>query len=251
MTGFTLSWFLEDSNSTKLTEKLPARAEDWKKEVPTPNYEEPLLTEIVQVARQLRLQNLTREEILEEVIPKKLRNTNILETEGMCTMGQIKPQHQKEAFSKLFSDMKMNETEEFTTMEDIKTGYQIFHVIVYCPTMVMKLYRFIYQLLLSESSRTIIQTFVNLFQSRAVTDRTSFTLAKQFYHILASTLNLQYGNVLLATMSNEDLQAFIRHDWPFFGNNTDLIEKCLQGSNCDGIRGIFQKIGNVFICCNS
>ena len=29
LSGFTVSWFLEDRNGTHLTEKLPPRAEDW------------------------------------------------------------------------------------------------------------------------------------------------------------------------------------------------------------------------------
>ena len=204
---------------------------------------------MVQLANQLRLQNMTEEEILDKVIHKKLRNSFFLENDGICTMGQVKTQNQKEVFSKLLSDMSMNETQGSPSEEDIETGYELFHVIVYCPTMVIKLYRFVVQLLSNESPRTIIQTIVNLFYSGALTDVASSTLAKQFYHILTSTLDLQYGNVLLATMSNEDLQAVIRNDLPFFGNSTERIEKCFQGSNCDRIQGIFQSIGNHFICC--
>ena len=102
------------------------------------------------------------------------------------------------------------------------------------------------QLLSNESTRTIIQTSVNLFQSGIITDQTSFSLAKQFYHVLASTLDLQYGNVLLATSTNAQLQAAIRNDWPFFANNTDLVEKCLRKSHCEEIQEILQKLGMKF-----
>ena len=44
LSGFTLSWFLEDSNSTQLTEKLPPRADDWKPDEPIPKYKQPWLT---------------------------------------------------------------------------------------------------------------------------------------------------------------------------------------------------------------
>ena len=62
-TGFTLNWFLKDINGSQLTEKLAPRQEDWEQEFPTPNYKQPV-AEMVQLARQLRLQNMTEEEIL-------------------------------------------------------------------------------------------------------------------------------------------------------------------------------------------
>ena len=243
MTGFTINWFLKDRNGSRLTEKLPPRLEDWTQKALTPNYEQPFLAQMVQLARQLRLQNMTKERVLEKVIQKKLKNIQILEEDGMCSMGQVKPGNQKEAFSKLASYEKTNKTEGPPSEEDIRTGYELFQAVVYCPTMVIKLFRFIDQLLSSESERTIILTFVNIFQSGAITDKTSFTLAKQFYNKLASTLNLKYGNVLLASSTNAQLKALIRKDWPFFSNNTNLVERCLQESHCDGIQDVFQKLG--------
>ena len=186
VTGFTLNWFLEDRNGNQVTERLPSRAEDWKQKVPTPKYEQPLLAEMVQLARQLRLQNMTEDEILEEVIHKKLQNIKIFDEDGMCSMEQVKPENLEKVFSslKLVLNVNMNTTDEPLTDEDIRTGYRIFHAIAYCPIMVLKLFRFIDQLLSVESSRTIIQTFVNLFQSEAIRDETIFLLARQFYKVL-------------------------------------------------------------------
>ena len=137
----------------------------------------------------------------------------------------------------------MNPPDKPPTHEDIQTGYEIFQALDYCPTMVIKLFKFVDQLLSSESERTIIQTFLNLFQSGAISDGKSLTLAKQFYSILVTTLNLQYGNVLLATLTNAQLQAVVRNDFPFFANNTDLVRKCFNESKCDGSQDILQKLG--------
>ena len=202
MTCFTLNWFLKDSNGTRLIEKLPPRQEDWRQEVPSPKYKQPLLTEMIHLARKLRLQNMPEEDILEEVIRGKVEGIKILEKDGMCSMGQIQPEHQKESFSRLVSSVNINQTVGPSSAEDIKTGFKLFQALVFCPRMVIKLFRFINQLLSNEHSKTIIQTFVNLFQSGAIADKTSFTLARQFYFVLASTLNLQYGNVLQATSTN-------------------------------------------------
>ena len=77
MSGFTLNWFLEDINGSRLTEKLAARQEDWKQEITTPKYEQPLFAQMVQFARQLRLQNMTKKEILKEVIREKVKHVKI------------------------------------------------------------------------------------------------------------------------------------------------------------------------------
>ena len=214
MSGFTLNWLFKDTNGSQLTEKLLAREEDWKQEVPTPKYKTPL-SEMIQLARQLRLKNMTKGEIYEEVIHKKVKNVIILEETGMCSNGQIKPQNQNEAFTKLASNVNMKKTDDPPLDDDIKTGYKLFHATAYCPTMGIKLFRFVDQLLSNETSRTITLTFVNLFRSGAVREKTSFALAKQFYHALAFTVDLQYGNVLLASSANAQLKALKRNDWPF------------------------------------
>ena len=164
----------------------------------------------------------------------------------MCSKGQIQPQNQIQAFSRLVSIAHMNETKENISEEDVKTGYQLVQAIVYCPTMVIKLFRFVDHLLSTESRRTIIQTFVNLFQSGALTDKTSFTLAKQLYFEVASALNLQFGDVLLPVSTKAELQAILKNDWPFFVNNTGPVEKCLQDSQCDIFQDIFNKYGMHF-----
>ena len=146
----------------------------------------------------------------------RLQNIKILEEDGMCSIGQVNTDNQTEATLELVPFFNTSKTEGSPSEEDIETGYQLFHAIVYCPTAVIKLFRFIDQLLSNERERTIIQTVVNLFQSGAINDQTSFTLAKKFYFVLASTLNLQFGNILLATSTKAQLQAMIWNDWPFF-----------------------------------
>ena len=79
--GFSLNWFLKDSNGSQVTEKLPARREDWKKETLNPSYKEPLLHDMVQLAKELRLQNKAKEEILKEVIHHKSK-TNVMREAG-------------------------------------------------------------------------------------------------------------------------------------------------------------------------
>ena len=67
----------------------------------------------------------------------------VLEENGICSMGQVKPGNQKEAFSKLASYENANKTEGPPSDEDIRTGYELYHAIVYCSSArVLKLFRF-------------------------------------------------------------------------------------------------------------
>ena len=186
---------------------------------------------MVQVARKLRLQNMTKVEILEMVIHKKVNNIRILEDGGMCSMDQVKPCSLNNAFSKLASNANTNKTVGTPPEEDIRTGYQLFHAVIYCPDENnIKLFRFVDDLLSSESSRTIIQTFVHLFKSGSIKDFKRLKMAKQFYYVLARTLHLQYGNILVGTSTKSQLQAEVDKKWPFLPlfDSPDEIQRNFQ-----------------------
>ena len=241
--GFTLNWFLKDNNGTQVTEKLPARQEDWKREV-IPRYKDPFFHMMVQLAKELRLQNMTKKEILKEVIIRKSQTSVMTKADEMCLMGQINKE-QNEVFSKVLSSLHKRDGEPI--VEDIETGYELFHVVMFCSPMVFNTYSMIDQLLSFETTRAIILATVNLFQSGAITDETTFALTRQFYQVLADTLDMQYGNILLATMTSEQMQAAIRNKWPFFNKNTAFVEKCLQGSTCDTLQGLYQNLGKAIL----
>ena len=203
-------------------------------QVPTPAYKQPLLHELIQLARVLRLQGKTKANILKEVIHQKSQMSVLQKADDNCLMGQVK----EDVFSKLVFSANTTKPSGEPSNQDIEIGSDLFHAVMFCPAMIFKTYTFIDRLLSNESSRTIILTFTQLFQSGALKDRASFTLAKQFYQVFATTLDLQYGNILLVTSNTAQWKGMIRNDWPFLGNNTDAVQNCLEESNCD----IFQKI---------
>ena len=260
MTWFKLSWrvkFEEPQPITNISEKntsssqsgLSQSAEGQKRVVATPKYEQPLLTVMVQLASFLRVdQNMTRMQILNKMTEYKMENVSILMKPGVCSDEQISTSQINETFPEMASYNKKEDLGGLITAQDILTGLELFHSIVYCPVMDIKFYSFVDRLLMEENSRTIIQTFVNLFQPGVVTDPKRFKLAKEFYMALAATLNLHYGNVLLATSTRSQLQTVIDKDWPFFANNTDLVKSCLLNSTCEGIQDIIGKPGkSVFV----
>ena len=206
ISGFSLNWFLEARNGTQVTEKLPAKQEDWN-QGPSPAYKQPWLHQLVDIAMKLRLYNMTKSDILKEVIRQKSQTSAMRYVDEMCFSGQVRADYQKYAFSELASKAKTIRTSGEPLSEDYEVGYGIFHAMVFCPAMVFKMYNFIDHLLSNETSRTIIQTIVHLIQSGVNTDAATLTLLKQFYPILASALNLQYGNTLLAISTMAQLRA--------------------------------------------
>ena len=167
----------------------------------------------------------------------------MLAVDETCYMGQVKPQFQEQIFSKIVLIANTTRSSVEPLFEDIETGYELFHAVVFCPAMVFKVYKFIDRLLSHETKRTIIQTIVHLFHSGTIADQTAVNLAKQFYYVLASSLDLQYGNILLATSTTSKLQMMKRRGLPFLSSYTDLITECLQGTTCELLEDIYQKLG--------
>ena len=72
MTGFKLTWFIQAKNGTRVTEELPARAEDWKPIAVSPTYgTDELLNKSVQLASQWKLKNMTEEEMIGKIVQTK------------------------------------------------------------------------------------------------------------------------------------------------------------------------------------
>ena len=246
--GFTLNWFLKDDNGTQMNDKLPARQEDWENIMVSPNYKSSMamLAQTVKLAQHLRTNmNISREQILEIVIKQKISTNSILWESKVCSaMNVMMPEYQYDAISKLLQSFEIDHNVEASAnTEDARTGFAIFYTTLYCPSMDIKLFNFIDKILSTESSRTIIQANVNLFHSRAVEDPKSISRMNAFYVVLAKTLDLKYGNILLSTSTKSQLQAVIDNDWPFFTNNTDLVKDCLLGSDCDRLQNIIQDQG--------
>ena len=62
----------------------------------------------------------------------------------------------------------------------------------------------------------------------------------KFYDILAATVDLEYGNISMATLTKAQLRAVVDNEWPFFANNTKLVKNCLEFSECDIIQNVIQ-----------
>ena len=239
MTGFKLTWRVERpgfmvKNADNYPEKGSRPSHTW-------------FIRLVQLAQYLRIkENLTGERILDKVMQGKIQNNSILAEQGICANDQIKSENINDIFPKLVPLIHPKHLEGPAIDEDILRGFDLYHLIVFCPEMDIKLHRFVGQLLSSERKRTIIQSFANLFHSGIFKGTTSITLIKAFYMDLAATLQLQYGNLLLATSTKSQLKAVRDMDGPFFTNNTDLVGTCILDSKCDRLQDVIRYSGRMF-----
>ena len=241
ISGFSLNWFLKDSYGTQVTEKLQARPADWSQS-PTPAYENPLLYNMIHLAKELRLKNMSEIDMLKKVVDQKVQ----AKVDGQCSMGQLQADEQKHVFSNIFSNVSTGKTSGEPSDKDIETGYNLFHAVVFCLTKVSKMNTYIDQILSVDTSRTIILAIANLFQPGAISDEITFTLTRRFYRVLADTLDLQYGNILLASSTNAQIQAVIWNKGPFLTNHTDLVKESLQGAKkFDLFQGVYKNLGKL------
>ena len=66
-----------------------------------------------------------------------------------------------------------------------------------------------------------------------------------FYQALDKIFDLQFGKILLAVSSEEELQLMFDKGWPFFGNLTNELGLCLNGTHCTQITEAIQNLGEL------
>ena len=245
MTGFRLNWYLQDSNGSRITEvKSNWRPKDWKTEVLDPRYLDPYLVRMVQLASRARASNITREEVIKQIIQEKsnLIDVGSIKYFSMCSGGHIKPEHNLQVFNSIHIQKIENESKTEILDEDIKTGFMMFSAIVYCSEPV-GLYQFLHNLLSNQSPRTIIQATVNTIQSVNIRNGENRKGMNKFFLALDSIFNLQFGKILLATSSPLQLEAMIAKDWPYFSHYAKEINQCLSGTSCQGVTDIVNTLG--------
>ena len=243
MTGFKLSWFLKDSNDSRLTETQKITA-DWKPEAPSPGYQEPQMVSMIKLATQARTQNLSWEEVINRTILEKTKliTNRQLDYVSMCSEGQIKPNNNN-VISRLTIGVN-HTTGGVTNDEDILNGFKLFSTLVYCSESVA-LSQFLHSLLSSHSPRTIIKATVNTIQSGDVKEKSNRKRMGQFYFALDKIFHFQHGKILLATASQSDIEAMMTKDWPYFTHYSQEIEECFNNASCQGVRDLVQTLGKL------
>ena len=251
MTGYQLSWFLQDRNGSRPTKKMTELY--WQPEAPIPRFQEQYLIKMVKLASRARANNVTREEAINVALKEKEKQItmsrkhpwNSINYKIMCLRGQMKKIYYSKAFQGMnlqsFGDASDNET----TDEDIKTGFMLFSVIVYCSEPVA-LSQFLHSILSTQSPRTIIQATVNTIQSDNINERMTKSLLNDFYLSLDKVFHFQLGKILLATSSSSQLASMMAKDWPYFKPYSQDIGQCLNKTNCQVFRDLLGSLGKYY-----
>ena len=228
MTGFRLSWFLQNS--------LPMKESD----AGAPNYYEPNLVRMVQLAKLARDHNLTRDDVIRKSIEEKgnLILQGALTYSKMCSKGQFRIYEYQHVFTTF--DLGLNYTTQVENVveEDIKTGILIYSIFTYCSESVA-LSEFLHNLLTTQSPRTIIQAI----QLESIKGSLARKMFNQFYLALYQTFDLKLGKIFLATASRSQLKAMMDMGWPYLTPYSKEIDICLNGTSCQGLNNLVQTIG--------
>ena len=202
---------------------------------------------MVEMASLARTQNMTREEILKEIIKMKTNETlkQSFEFSKVFSHGQIKPENYTHLFESInlgLSPDRINLTEE-----DIQTGFMMFSAVIFCAESV-PLSQFLQRLVSTESSRTIIQATVNTIQATDIKEHASRRGLNKFYQALDKIFHFQLGKILLATSPPTGLESMLAKDWPYFRHYSQQIDQCLGETSCHGVKDLLQSIGETWPC---
>ena len=127
--------------------------------------------------------------------------------------------------------------------DDVQNGIMIYSAIIYCETGVVKLFKFLDSLLSTESQRTILKAVVNTIESGNLEGVVNDNLILEFYKVLENKLDLQFGKILLATLSGEQLQDMMNKKSPFIAPFSKTLENFFNRSSCQEVRDIMNTLG--------
>ena len=142
MTGFKLSWSIVAADATNEAMAASAVSHTAAKPGAAPGgrHRPAWLARMVGVARQARLDNMTREQTLLKTLQLKVFNTNFSNLYDKCDSGQLVNYKQKELLSIISSAFNKghlaskNDVIDIADIEheDLKTGFMIYYTIALC-----------------------------------------------------------------------------------------------------------------------
>ena len=240
MTGFKLSWYIQDNNGTRVPETDYASSNSTDE-----MYKDNGLTKMVELARQAREHGLTAGDLLYRVTKAKMDKSRFLEFSANCADRQLGIVDRAEVLNDVYISL---DDKSFGSLnnQDIERGFNIFSSVIYCDYSVAgKLVKFLHTLLSRETPRTIIKILINSIESGQLMEVVDPSMVTAFYSTLDSILHLQYGKVLLATAPRNHLERVLERGWPYFTNFSHHVSMCLNDTNCQGAFDLVNRLGEV------
>ena len=164
--GFRISWAIKDQNgATAQRNESDANIQ--------PNFVDKNLMDMVKIARQGRLENMTRNRMLEKAISDKNYWLSKKGLDGRkvfaakCSEGQINLSHDDQIFEKItlgLKDTTGHDDGDFSE-EDIANGFAIYSIVVYCSEESEQMQSFLSRLISEETPGTLLKTVINILHS--------------------------------------------------------------------------------------
>ena len=243
-TGFRLTWFVRDHNGKGVPSQNQVRKQDWKLMLSAPKYENPWIKRMVVLARQARLQQVS----IEGLVEKALNNKKLSNSEAdYCQHRRLKGKFPVQLFVDLERTVPGTTNSSSFQSEDFLNGAKIFFATIFCPnSLSLKLLGFFQRMIKSQSPRSLIKIVVDTIQSGDIDNRESKKSVNQLYLALEKEFDLQYGRVLLALSSKEELEEMLSKRWPFFVKYSQELALCLNGTTCGSLNDIIANLGEIF-----
>ena len=142
--------------------------------------------------------------------------------------GQVKTNHYKTLFEEVLNEA--HDEGPITKEEDRQNGFVIFVAIVYCPHILeeLKLYKFVDDLLTSQSPGTIMRATINTIEAATLNEDLSAKF-NTFFKSLDKVFELHYGMILLASSSPSSVREMLALDRPYFPKDDKYVEQCRDG----------------------
>jgi hypothetical protein len=246
MTGFRLSWWIQDQNGTRITEIKTETTDTWKAMRAMPRFQDTNLQRMAELARWARLEGLAGEEAVRRAIWDKYE----LMIGGAIDYRQCSHEQVKIIGEKPFDGINLAvnnvSSDGELTADDMRTGFAIYMVAVMCKEVeALKISQFLGTLVLTQTPRTIIQATVNTIHLEAMEDNNRKRIGR-FYQELNKTFNFRHGRILVALSSPSELEAMLALDLPYLTPYRQQIEECIKGANCQGVTDLIENLGKHF-----
>ena len=200
----------------------------------------PWLMRMVELARQARLQNISKEILIE----RALNNSKLSSEDLYCESGQLWEYYYDEFFAELEMTVRPITTLTSFQNEDFHLGAKIFFAMSFCPQKMSLIFLiFFNRLINTQSPRVVIRTLVDTIQLGDSNDREIKKGLNDLYLALEEEFDLQYGKVLIALSSKEKVEEMLDKDWPFFDKYRQEVNLCLNGTTCNSLKDIIASLG--------
>ena len=133
MTGFQLSWSLENNKLSQFNQLTGLSVDSEPGEV-APRYSNPHLIRMVELASQARQKKLSEKTMMKLVseVKANIIINGTLHCAIMCLNGQVKSDHYSTVFGDFNLGVAKNHSQGIVTDEDIAVGFKLFSAFVDC-----------------------------------------------------------------------------------------------------------------------